>query len=149
MPVADVNGPPLMLYRAPLLMLIDPGDVMLVTVIGLEICVLEILAPVTGVNPACGICWVAVVTVYVDVTPPMVATAEAVVLYVGGAIICTVTWSPGWTVPGAEVNGPPLMLYSSPLLTLIGAGIVVPVTVMALDVWTLPATAPVTGVKPP
>ena len=47
------------------------------------------------------------------------------------------------------MNGPPLMLYSSPLLTLMDAGMVVPVTVMALDIWMLPGTAPVTGVKPP
>jgi len=46
------------------------------------------------------------------------------------------------------VNVPPLMLYVPPVM-LMGVGMVVPVTVMALEVWTLDGAAPVTGVKEP
>ena len=42
-----------------------------------------------------------------------------------------------------------MMLYVDPLLTLIGTGIVVPVTEMALEVWMLEGAAPVTGVNEP
>ena len=41
------------------------------------------------------------------------------------------------------------MLYVDPLVTLIGTGIVAPVTVMALEVWELDGAAPLTGVKDP
>ena len=42
-----------------------------------------------------------------------------------------------------------MMLYVDPLLTLIGTGIVIPDTVMALEVWMLDGAAPVTGANEP
>ena len=42
-----------------------------------------------------------------------------------------------------------MMLYVDPLVTLIGTGIVVPVIVMALEVWMLDGAAPVTGAYEP
>jgi len=47
------------------------------------------------------------------------------------------------------VKGPPLMLYSDPLPTVIAAGIVVPVTAMGLETWTLEGEVQVSGVNPP
>ena len=42
-----------------------------------------------------------------------------------------------------------MMLYVDPPVTLIGTGIVVPVTVMALEVWILEGAVPVTGANEP
>ena len=80
MPSTEANGPPLMRYCAPLLTLIGAALVMLVIVTGLDICTTPTLEPVTGVKPACCGGCAAVVTVYVEVTPPMFTSADEVVL---------------------------------------------------------------------
>src|SRR5208283_100819 len=125
MPGADVNGPPLMLYCAPLPTVIGAGIVVPVTVMGLEIWTLDGAVPVSGVNPPCSTGRVPVVTVNVESTPPMVSTAATAVLKLGAAVTCTRTCAPGETTPATCVKGPPLMLYSAPLLTLIGDGTLV------------------------
>ena len=51
-----------------------------VTVMGLETWTLDGGAPLTAVNPPCNTGWAAVVTVNVELTPPMVTTPESVVL---------------------------------------------------------------------
>ena len=47
------------------------------------------------------------------------------------------------------MKGPPLIPYVDPLVTLIGTGSAVPVTVMAFEVWMLDGAAPVTGANEP
>ena len=86
-----MNGPPLMLYCAPGLTLIGAAEVMLVIVMGLDVCTTPTLAPVTGVKSPCGGGAAPVVTVKVELTPPIVAMADDAVLYVEAAVICTTT----------------------------------------------------------
>ena len=75
-----MNGPPLTLYSAPLVMVMGAGAVVPVTVMGLEVWTLDGALPVTAAKSPCRTGWAAVVTVNVELTPPMVTTADAVVL---------------------------------------------------------------------
>src|SRR5882757_2851353 len=136
-----------MLYCAPPPMLTWVGAVIPVTVMGLETWTLDGATPVTGVNPPCRTGWAPVVTVKVELTPPMVSTAESAVLKPDAAISWTWTCAPGETTPATEVKAPPLMLYCAPLLTLIGEGTLVFATVMALETCTLDGITLLSGVK--
>ena len=78
-----------MLYSAPALTLMGAAAVIPVMVMGLDVCRTPILEPVTGGNPACLRSCAALVTVYVEVRPPMLTIADDVVLYVEAAVVCT------------------------------------------------------------
>lgn len=65
-------------------------------------------------------------------TPSIVRTAEVVVKGEAEDVCLTVTVFPWLTVPAAEVNAPPLMEYSPPT-TEIGAGELIPETVIAFE----------------
>ncbi len=80
-----------MLYCAPLLTVIGTAIVVPVTVMGLETWTLDGAALLTAVKPPCSTGWAAVVTVNVELTPPMVTIADEVVLYADEVVTCSLT----------------------------------------------------------
>ena len=79
-------------------------------------------------------------------TPPIVTTALWVNSLPAAATALTAIAWPLVTVPAAEVNVPPLIEYSPPVIAM-GVAVSIPATVMVLEVCALPRAALVTGVK--
>jgi hypothetical protein len=77
-----------------------------------------------------------VVTLKVSDIPPMVSVAFVVVEWLSDEVCCTVTVSPGFTVPSALVYDSPLMEYVPPVMEM-GVVEVIPDTVMVFDVITV------------
>ena len=111
---------------------------MLVVVVGITVVVGMIVVVVDGMAM--------VVTSKVPFTPPIVSVACVSIRYVDAAVSLTHTVWPLATIPGTDVK---LMLsseYSPPAIEM-GAGVSMPVTVIALDVTGVFGNAFVTGVK--
>jgi hypothetical protein len=109
-PALAVNVPPLTLYVPPV-MLIGTGSVFPATVILLEVNAVEMGRPVNGVNTNGETVVLPVVTLNTPVVVLMVNVTSVSVLPLADEVCSTITVSFGFTVPLADVNAPPLILY--------------------------------------
>ena len=85
-------------------------------------------------------------TLNVSLTPPMVSVAFVVVELELEEVCLTVTVSPLLAVPTDEVCGPPLIEYVPPVIE-VSAGVLIPETVIVLDVTTVLTEMPVWSLK--
>ena len=148
-PAELVKAAPSMLYSPPVT-LIGVATLMPATVMALEVTMVLCGTLLWAVKlKASGVVsLVPVVTSKLPVTPPIFSTALTVVLALEEEVSLTSTICPLLTVPALLVKTPPLMRYwPPPPLTLIGLGVSMPLTVMALEVTITLVATPVWPVK--